>query len=113
MLAEIVKQDNITRDDTDAVEKKSKNCTDENAVVETTSNGDDDKDDEDDNDGSSTPNAKSGSKPTCNWEGENFYSLGIRPSMCRWSGCPKFAHQYCQDQWERKHSVQPYNVPLS
>ena len=33
--------------------------------------------------------------------------------MCCRSGCPKFAHQYCQDQWGRKHSVQPYNVSYS
>ena len=30
--------------------------------------------------------------------------------MCRRSGCDKFAHQYCQDQWGRSNSVQPYNV---
>ena len=60
-IAEIVEQDNITRDNTNAVEKKSKNDNDEKTVVETKS---DDEDDEDDNDGS-TPNAKSGSKPTC------------------------------------------------
>ena len=67
----------------------------------------DDEDDEDDDDGS-TPNAKCGSKPTCDWEAEKCYSLGIRPSMCRRSGCPKY--QYCQDQWGRKNSVKPYNV---
>ncbi len=38
-IAEIVEQDNITRDDTDVVVKKSKKCTDEKTVVETTSDG--------------------------------------------------------------------------
>ena len=67
-------------------------------------------DDDDDDDDASTHNAKCASIPTCDWEGEKCYCLGIRPSMCRRSGCKKFAHQYCQDQWGRRNSVQPYNV---
>ena len=116
-IAKVVEQDEITPDDTIALEKKTNNGPDEKTVVEvveTTLGGDDDEDvnddedDEDDvdDDDGSTPNAK----PTCDWEAEKCYSLGIRPSMCRRSGCPKFAHQYCQDQWGRKNSVKPYNV---
>ena len=84
-----------------------KKISDKEAILETISNGNDDKEDEDDN---STHNAKLGSNPPCDWEGVKCYSLGIRPSMCCRSGCKKIAHQYCQDQQGRKHSIKPYNV---
>ncbi len=85
-IAEIVDQDDTPTDNAKVVEKKTKQ-SDEN----------DENEDEDDDD-ATTHTAKCGSIPTCDWEGEKCYCLGIRPSMCRCSGCKKFAHQYCWNQ---------------
>jgi hypothetical protein len=84
-IAEIVEQDGAPTDNAGTDEKVTKK-SDENEEGE----------DDDDDDDASTHNAKCASIPTCDWEGEKCYCLGIRPSMCRRSGCKKFAHQYCQ-----------------
>ena len=76
-IAVIIDQDDNTPDDANYVEKNTNKY-----------DGDDDKEDEDDN---TTHNAKLGSNPSCDWEGEKCYSLGIRPLMCRCSGCQKCA----------------------
>ena len=34
----------------------------------------------------------------------------MRPLPCRCSGCIKFAHQACQDNWAAINSVTPFNV---
>jgi hypothetical protein len=34
----------------------------------------------------------------------------MKPLPCRSSGCTKFAHQACQDNWAAINSVTPFNV---
>ena len=49
------------------------------------------------------------------WEAVKCYSVGknVRPLLCHHSGCTKFAHQYCQDQWGKLHSLALYIVSYS
>ena len=64
-VAEIVGQDDMPTDDANAIEKNTNQ-----------SDGNDENEDEDDDD-ATTHTAKCGSIPTCDWEGEKCYFLGI------------------------------------
>ena len=45
----------------------------------------------------------------CYFDG-SFHNNYMQPSPCRRSGCTKFAHQACQDNWAAINSVTPFNV---